>query len=464
MKTINSRPIKNVISCLFLTISLGVAGSGVAAPKTPKNKPVQPSTQAPQSNPEAFRQELNNYLTDWEDALRPFTENPAIQQKFVEGGLQPLEQLAKAKQSLTELSPEQMTEIEATYAKFPGWRQTPGTAKAMSQKFGAADADPQDIGVQFITPDTCSTNPDAEVPSNTDIAATTAAYIALDALMEAFPTDAITVLARLPAIAARAAGQAAVLAVETLKAINDDCTSLGASDVQDIVSTAQSDIITNANSNITTLLGNLTTVQNAIINNDNSNTSSIVNNDNTNRTTIVNNDNTNTSTITTAIGGATTTITTAIGGATTNINNNSNANTSAITTAVSSAQTAIVNNSNANATTIVNNSNANTTTIVNNANANKNELLRTQIEQDLAQADNATAVAAFMTTSARGGYIQLVQAIVIDTLNDVQALGGSIVNAQSFLTQANAALTAGQYRTAYSLFRKAYKSAGNSLL
>lgn len=147
----------------------------------------------------------------------------------------------------------------------------------------------------------------------------------------------------------------------------------------------------------------------------------IVNNDDANRTAIINNDNANTSTI--------------------------------------------VNNDNANTTTIVNNDNANTAAIISNANANKNELrdliLRTQIEADLSEADSAVVVALYEIPNANGGYLDLVQLIVTETLAHVQAAGGSISNAQTFLNNANAAKAAGNFKSAYALYRKAYKAAGN---
>ena len=109
------------------------------------------------------------------------------------------------------------------------------------------------------------------------------------------------------------------------------------------------------------------------------------------------------------------------------------------------------------------NDNANKTSIVNNDNANKNELrdlmLRTQIEADLAQADSATPVALYLTPTAKGGYLDLVQTIVKQTLANIQAAGGDVSSAQSLLLQANAAKTAGQFKAAYALYRKAYKAA-----
>ena len=157
-----------------------------------------------------------------------------------------------------------------------------------------------------------------------------------------------------------------------------------------------------------------------IVSNDNTNTANIVSNDNTNTANIVSNDNTNTANI--------------------------------------------VSNDNANRTLIINNDNANLATIISNANANKNELrdliLRTQIEADLATEASAVTVALYALPAAQGGYLDLVKTIVTETIAKIQAAGGSISNAQAFLSDANAAKAAGDFKTAYSLYRKAYKAAG----
>jgi hypothetical protein len=88
-------------------------------------------------------------------------------------------------------------------------------------------------------------------------------------------------------------------------------------------------------------------------------------------------------------------------------------------------------------------------------------LLRTQIEADLAEADSATPVAWYLTPTANGGHLDLVQSIVTQTLANIQAAGGSVGNAQAFLTEANAQKAAGQFKEAYKSYRKAYKAAAN---
>ncbi len=153
-----------------------------------------------------------------------------------------------------------------------------------------------------------------------------------------------------------------------------------------------------------------------------------------------------------------------VAGAITTIVNASNANTASILTNANANTVAIVTNDNANTVAIVTNDNANTAAILTNANANKNELrdliLRSQIEADLSMADGAAVVALYLLPNAHGGYLDLVTAIVTETIADVQAAGGRVSNADSALSAANAAKAAGDFKTAYGLYRKAYKTAG----
>jgi len=188
-------------------------------------------------------------------------------------------------------------------------------------------------------------------------------------------------------------------------------------------------------------LGHIHTDLESSVANDNANKTAIINNDNTNKTAIIINDNTNT----------------------TNIIANDNTNTASIVANDNANTASLINNGNANTASIIANDNANFAAIIANANANKNELrdliLRTQIEADLAEVDSATPVAAYVTPNSNGGYLDLVQTIVTQSIANIQAAGGNTGQAQSLLSQANAAKTAGDFKGAYALYRKAYKTA-----
>ena len=346
----------------------------------------------PATNVEEFRQEVFDYLTEFEGALSLFGEIPAVRAKFDQAGLQPLAALAKAKENLGELSPEQLSLMRAAYARFPGWREAPQAIDSLikpqlRQRIASKGSGGPDSGkVVPLVADSCADGLNAGI-TNTDISIAAAVLIAAEAVMEALPTDALTIVAREIPVGLVAAAAAAVLAVETLKGIKDDC---------------------NGDTFESNIQGQIT-----------SSTNSIIANDDTNKTAIINNDNANTANLIVTV--------------------------------------------NANTQSIIDNDNTNKTAIIANDNANKNELrdliLRTQIEADLAQADSATPVALYLTPTAKGGYLDLVQTIVTQTLANIQAAGGDVSSAQAILLQANAAKTAGQFKNAYALYRKAYKAA-----
>ena len=434
----------------------------------------------PNANVEEFRTEMFNYLTELENVLEQFEKMPAVSRQFDKDGLDPIGALRNAKAGLADLSSEDLARMRAVYAKFPGWREGPRVLNSIinpdektKQQRIAGKKSGGDVS-NVITPDAC---PDLSgTPSFADIAITEGFQIASDAVMEGFPTDGLTIVARLIPVGIRAGLKAAVLAEVTLRSQYDDCHGLGASDVQTIVDGAKTEIINNDNSNKDTVLNSLSSSTTSINNNITNSKNEVINNDNSNKTML----------------------TTAITNAQTSINNTTNASSTAITTAITNAQTAIVNNDNSNRTSIVNNDNSNaltlntnltnarntiiandntnTTNIVNNDNTNRtliinnsntntmalNDLiLRSQIEADLATESNAVKVGWYMTPTANGGKLDLVQQIVTLTLANITAAGGSIGNAQSFLTQANADKAAGNFKSAYDNYRKAYKAAVN---
>ncbi len=443
---------------------------------------------------EEFRQEYINYLTEMQDELRLFNEIPAVRRKFNQAGLRPVASLEQGKNLIAVMKSEDLIMMRAAYAKVPGWRDAPQALNSVlkpqlreqleSKLAAKKNSGGDDVPNALIT-DVC---PDPSlVPSNSDIAVVKAAEIAADLVMELLPVDGITIIFRAAASIARAGVKAGVLAAETLKAIDGDCTGLKSSDVQDIVNNAKSEIINNDNSNRT-----------AIVNNDNSNKDTILTNLNTKTATIttaitnsqnavINNGDTNLATITTAITNAKTDIVNNDNSNRTTIVNNDNANATTLNTAVTNARNTIVNNDNTNTTNIVNNDNANKTAIINNATANtttlntaitnakteilnnananatalQDALLRSQIEADLATESNGVKVAWYMTPTANGGKLDLVQSIVTLTLANITAAGGSIGNAQSFLDSANADKAAGRFKSAYDNYRKAYKAAAN---
>ena len=82
--------------------------------------------------------------------------------------------------------------------------------------------------------------------------------------------------------------------------------------------------------------------------------------------------------------------------------------------------------------------------------------LRMEIEQNLDKNQGESPIGLFQLPAAFGGYLEVVKSIVTETLAKEAAVGNPSPNAMSDLTQANAAFTAGAYKTAYGLYRKAY--------
>ncbi len=213
--------------------------------------------------------------------------------------------------------------------------------------------------------------------------------------------------------------------METLRGLYEFCISPSTQDVIDIVGAAKQEILDNAAANTTN-----------IINNDNTNKDTIVLNDNTNKDTIVLNDNTNKDTIV----------------------NNDNANTLALTNLINATRIEILKNAK------------------DNKEESNNLLLRTQIEADLSSTDGSTFVALYETPGnvclpslnnqglpqigelsnpVQCGLLDLVRSIVRDTIANVNDSS----NAQSFFATGDAQRAAGNFKAAYTSYRKAYKAA-----
>jgi hypothetical protein len=242
------------------------------------------------------------------------------------------------------------------------------------------------------------------------------------------------------------------------------------------------DVKANENTNYTNIIGNAATNTTTITTGVTNAKTDIISNNNTNKTAIISDAATNKLAITTAITNAQTAVIKA-----------GDANSAAIISNDDKNKTTIVDNDNTNKTTIVNNDNANTlaltnlvnaalTQIINNATANKEEtrnlLLRTQIEADLASTDGSTFVALYETPvtvcfpslnplglpqagipSGNGpiqcGLLDLVRSIVSQTIVN----GGNNQNALKDFATGDSQRAAGQYKSAYASYRKAYKMA-----
>lgn len=416
-------------SSLLFVLTLTVLHPAFASPATAQ-EPSEYERQriarimAPDAPLEEFRQEMLDYLTEFEQTVQLYDSIPFVHEQYEESGLRPLDKLAAAKAAIPMLSHDELALMKATYARFPGWREAPAVARSFldPQTVQILEQERRNRHSGVITAlgiqDDCALAIQSDI-TNTDIAIAAGVELAAEVVMEGFPTDGLTILLRLAPIAAWSATRAVTLGLESSKNIKDDCTQLELSQIQSVVNSAQSSIINNDDSNTS-----------SIINNDNSNSSSIINNDNSNSSSIISNDNSNTANLNASISAATSTITA-----------NDNANATMISTAISNAAAAITANADAHAAAV------------------QALILRTQIEADLAEESNAVKVAWYMTPTASGGHLDLVQQIVTETIAQIGAAGGNTGRAQSFLTSADAAKASGDFKAAYDNYRKAYKAA-----
>jgi hypothetical protein len=131
---------------------------------------------------------------------------------------------------------------------------------------------------------------------------------------------------------------------------------------------------------------------------------------------------------------------------------------------------AIVANDNANAGATQANDNANKAAIVANDNANQvvlvqllantaAQLLKTQIETNLAS--SGPPVGYYELPAAKGGQLEAVRDDVAALIQTFQSSGLGVGSAATYLSQGNSYLASHQYKLAYARYRTAYQQATN---
>lgn len=371
------------------------------------------------TNIEDFRQEYLDYLTELEDDMHLFNAIPAVRLKLNRSGLKSSAMLAAAKTSVSEMSQEDLTKIRSVYAKFPGWREAPEALirPELRQQLEAKINVKQPGGVttKAATTDNCADGINAGI-TNTDISIAKGVQYAAEGVMEALPTDVLSISARLALVIAYTATQEATLALETLKNIKDDCENKSfQTDITGKVDAVPGLI----SASTSTTAGNITTAK-----------TEITENDNTNKTTIVNNDNANTVTILEKIEAAKTYIVT-----------DAHANKDEMKNLLLRTQIEADLASTDGSTFVAL---YQTPSSVCGASLN---------DKGLPQL--VTLPGAATVTISQCGLLDLVRSIVRDTIANV----GAGTNAQSFFATAEAHRTAGRYKQAYASYRMAYKTA-----
>jgi hypothetical protein len=372
-----------------------------------------------------FRQELGQVLREINGQRETLKQNNLLlDARLTDPRINAAPSLAQALQQLQGMNYEDLAVVHRAFTTFvPQWRDLPEMfsriGKIRSKSSGSTERK------AVITPDSCS---DAELlaPSWSDLAALKATELGLAGAFEVIPEPLNG-----PAVGFWLAAAEFSLAGETLISIYDRCH--GDADVAEI------------KTKIDTVETRVSEVGNSIKENDDHNTGVIIRSFETglanSNTEVINNDNSNRAMILTSITNTKNEIV-----------NNDNANATTLNTNLVDARNAIITNNNTNTTNIINNINSNAATL-------RDLLLRTQIEADLAEADNATFVGLYVTPTANGGYFDFARFIVVDTI--AKLAGADASKANGFLAKSDADRNAGNFKSAYQWLRKAYKAAVN---
>lgn len=165
---------------------------------------------------EQFRGDLSQMIRSLGNSVERMKKLPTLNRAIENVGDYSPEKNLQAQKQLGKLSYEELEKLYAGFeTHFPKWREAPGAIDAIVTKLEKGQSTRKTKskgetvdGVNVITPDVC---PDISVtPSFADIAITEGFQIAADAVMEGFPTDLISILARLAPVAVRAGLKAAV--------------------------------------------------------------------------------------------------------------------------------------------------------------------------------------------------------------------------------------------------------------
>ena len=455
---------KTLLLSLMLQMSFAGMASARETIRQPDNKTLTPTVLAETSSPpiapdkpeaDQFRADLKKQLEDLDSLTDIALESDFGKNLIESAGLDPKGMLKKALDNVPNLSDDDALRLKNSFEKSnPNWKESgkkmkavfsegvrnrlkglpakPGRQKGGNSSLRFSGTDSRNAALildkgragkfnfnkysqrlsSFATnsailmvmpgvdPQTCDPGPGTPM-GITDLYIAKGVALAAQAVMEALPTDGITIVAREIPLTAYFVAEGAALVLEGLNAVEAECEDAKFQD------------------NTITKLNNLQTSVNAIIPNDN-----------TNRDTILS-----------AL----------------------DANTLIITDKIGDTGTLIINNDNQNKTEIITNDNTNKTEIITNDNNNKNELrdliLRSQIEADLSQPDGSSPIALYELPTSQGGYLDLVRIIVTQTITRIQAAGGTTGTALNFLNTANAFKAAGNFKAAYDNYRKAYRAA-----
>ncbi|HQR32425.1 MAG TPA: hypothetical protein PLK30_06800 [Blastocatellia bacterium] len=224
---------KKIIFTLFVTILLAL----LAAPTLyaqermqlrPADREHLRAVMDPNGDPEAFRREVAAYLNEMQEVSRMYQELFLSLKLDSKSELNPMAQIAEAQRRLPEMSTDDLIIMRTAFSRSPIWRDVPlmldsllkPQLRQMIQSSLASNGGA--VKGALAIPDDCGPARAANI-TVTDISIAKGVEIAVNAVMEGFPTDWTSILARIAPIAANAAASVAVLTLETLYGIKNDC-------------------------------------------------------------------------------------------------------------------------------------------------------------------------------------------------------------------------------------------------
>ena len=234
------------MSLLLVTSSLAVnaQSSGIVAP--PRNPSTVTRLPEADADIESFRAELVGYAREMQAVFKVLTTSETLREKINGSGRDILAEVAALEAKVSQMSPREVMTLKASYPNAKALHSLVAQLTAArtqledSEVLGYVDAAFVTMSKQaaqrknargsglnsrlspnVITPDVCP-DPNA-VPSITDIAILDGFVLVARGVMEALPTDFITILARLAATIAFTAADVAKLAIQTVYDINSNC-------------------------------------------------------------------------------------------------------------------------------------------------------------------------------------------------------------------------------------------------
>ncbi|HLZ70516.1 MAG TPA: hypothetical protein VKV26_11505 [Dehalococcoidia bacterium] len=126
------------LALVFMALPLIAADSPARAQTQPTATPPPPTT----PDQEALRQQLGGFLSGLQDVINTMKANPATAQALVATGSDPSGQLTAAQQQVPQLTSTDLAALQTAVSQNPNWQQIPGELKAAVSVGGHAGALP----------------------------------------------------------------------------------------------------------------------------------------------------------------------------------------------------------------------------------------------------------------------------------------------------------------------------------